>query len=92
VAESVIKLASQHRLVVTIEDGIRVGGIGTRVRQEMRAAGVDTALNEVGLPDRFIDHASRAEIFEETGLTANQIAADILAQVSGQKVPHAKPN
>lgn len=92
VAESVIKLASEHRLVVTIEDGIRVGGIGTRVRQEMRAAGVDTALNEVGLPDRFIDHASRAEIFEETGLTANQIAADILAQVSGQKVPHAKPN
>jgi 1-deoxy-D-xylulose-5-phosphate synthase len=92
VADSVIKLASEHRLVVTIEDGIRVGGIGTRVRQEMRAAGVDTALNEVGLPDRFIDHASRAEIFEETGLTANQIAADILAQVSGQKVPHAKPN
>jgi 1-deoxy-D-xylulose-5-phosphate synthase len=92
VADSVIKLASEHRLVVTIEDGIRVGGIGTRVRQEMRAAGVDTALNEVGLPDRFIDHASRAEIFEETRLTANQIAADILAQVSGQKVPHAKPN
>ncbi len=92
VADSVIKLASEHRLVVTIEDGIRVGGIGTRVRQEMRAAGVDTALNEVGLPDRFIDHASRAEIFEETGLTAKQIAADILAQVSGQKVPHAKPN
>ena len=92
VADSVIKLASEHRLVVTIEDGIRVGGIGTRVRQEMRAAGVDTALNEVGLPDRFIDHASRAEIFEETGLTANQIAADIFAQVSGQKVPHAKPN
>lgn len=92
VADSVIRLASEHRLVVTIEDGIRVGGIGTRVRQEMRAAGVDTALNEVGLPDRFIDHASRAEIFEETGLTANQIAADIFAQVSGQKVPHAKPN
>jgi 1-deoxy-D-xylulose-5-phosphate synthase len=92
VADSVIKLASEHRLVVTIEDGIRVGGIGTRVRQEMRAAGVDTALNEVGLPDRFIDHASRGEIFEETGLTAKQISADILAQVSGHKVPHAKPN
>ncbi len=90
VANSVIELAGQHRLVVTIEDGIRVGGIGTRVRQEMRSAGVDTALNEVGLPDRFIDHASRAEILEETGLTAEQIASDILAQVSGTKVPHAK--
>jgi 1-deoxy-D-xylulose-5-phosphate synthase len=47
----VITLAAKHRLVVTIEDGIRVGGIGTRIRQELRAAGVDTALSELRLPD-----------------------------------------
>ena len=33
VQQSVIDLAARHRLVITIEDGIRVGGIGTRVRQ-----------------------------------------------------------
>jgi 1-deoxy-D-xylulose-5-phosphate synthase len=91
VAKSVIDLAKNHRLVVTIEDGIRVGGIGTRVRQDLRAAQVDTALNEVGLPDEFLEHASRNQILERVGLTAQQVAQDIVAQVVGSKVPHAKP-
>jgi 1-deoxy-D-xylulose-5-phosphate synthase len=90
VAKSVIDLARNHRLVVTIEDGIRVGGIGTRVRQDLRAAQVDTALNEVGLPDEFLEHASRNQILERVGLTAQQVAQDIVAQVVGSKVPHAK--
>ncbi len=91
VAASVVDLAAKHRLVVTIEDGIRVGGIGTRVRQEMRAAQVDTALNEVGLPDEFLEHATRSEIMERVGLTAQQISHDIVAQVLGARVPHARP-
>jgi 1-deoxy-D-xylulose-5-phosphate synthase len=91
VAQSVIDLAAKHRLVVTIEDGIRVGGIGTRVRQDMRAAQVDTALNEVGLPDEFLEHATRAEIMERVGLTAQKISHDIVAQVLGARVPHARP-
>lgn len=90
VAASVIELAAKHRLVVTIEDGIRVGGIGTRVRQEMRAKQVDTALNEVGLPDQFLEHATRAQILESVGLGSQQIAHDIVAQVLGAKVPHAR--
>jgi 1-deoxy-D-xylulose-5-phosphate synthase len=91
VAKSVIEMSSEHRLVVTIEDGVKVGGIGTRVRQDMRAAQVDTALNEVGLPDEFLEHASRGEIMERVGLTAQTIARDIVAQVVGSRVPHAKP-
>jgi len=91
VAKSVIDMSAEHRLVVTIEDGIKVGGIGTRVRQDMRAAQVDTALNEVGLPDEFLEHASRAQIMERVGMSAQSIAHDIVAQVVGSKVPHAKP-
>jgi 1-deoxy-D-xylulose-5-phosphate synthase len=91
VAKSVIDMASEHRLVVTIEDGIKVGGIGTRVRQDMRAAQVDTALNEIGLPDEFLEHASRGQIMERVGLTAQAIARDIVAQVVGSRVPHARP-
>ena len=87
---SVLDLAKTHRLVVTIEDGVRVGGIGTRVRQDMRAAQIDTALNEVGLPDEFLEHATRSEILERVGLTPQAIARDIVAQVIGSRVPHAK--
>lgn len=90
VPTSVIEKAKNHRIVVCLEDGVRAGGVGARIRQEMRAAGVDTALNEVGLPAEFIMHASREEIFEEVGLTAEKITSDLLAQLSGDKVPFAR--
>lgn len=90
VPKTVLDEASKHRLVVTIEDGVKVGGIGTRIRQDMRTAQIDTALNEVGLPDEFLEHASRDEILNRVGLTAKQVAHDIVAQVLGAKVPHAR--
>ncbi|GGL75737.1 1-deoxy-D-xylulose-5-phosphate synthase [Glutamicibacter protophormiae] len=88
---SVISLAARHRIVVCIEDGVRAGGVGSRLRTEMRAAGVDTALNEVGLPTKFLAHGTRAEVLERVGLTAQQVARDTLAQVLGTKVPFARP-
>jgi len=90
VPKTVLSEAANHRLVVTIEDGVKVGGIGTRIRQDMRTAQIDTALNEIGLPDEFLEHASRDQILERVGMTAKQIAHDVVAQVLGAKVPHAK--
>ena len=91
VPSSLIQLAEQHRLVVTIEDGIRVGGVGTRIRQDLRAAGVDTAVDELGLPDEFLPHGTRDEILAEVGLTDQQIARDIVSQVLGTRIPVARP-
>ena len=91
VPASVIDLARDYRLVVSIEDGIRVGGIGTRIRQDLRAAGVDTAVDELGLPDEFLDHGDRAEILAEVGLSDQRIARDIVAQVLGTRIPVARP-
>jgi 1-deoxy-D-xylulose-5-phosphate synthase len=91
VPRSILTLASEHRLVITLEDGVRVGGIGTRVRQDLRAAGIDTAVDELGLPDEFLEHASRSEILEQTGLTPQRIARDVVEQVLGSKIPVARP-
>jgi 1-deoxy-D-xylulose-5-phosphate synthase len=91
VPASIIDLARDYRLVVTIEDGIRVGGIGTRIRQELRAAGVDTAVDELGLPDEFLDHGDRAEILADVGLSDQRIARDIVSQVLGTRIPVARP-
>ena len=92
VQPSVVELAASHRLVITIEDGIRVGGIGTRVRQVLREAGVDTAVDELGLPDAFIDHATREQILDDAGLTAAKSAQDVVAQVLGTRIPVARPS
>lgn len=90
VPASIIELAAQHRLVVTIEDGVRVGGIGTRIRQDLRAAGVDTAVDELGLPDEFLEHGARSELLAQVGLTDQQIARDIVSQVLGTRIPVAR--
>jgi 1-deoxy-D-xylulose-5-phosphate synthase len=90
VPRSVVELAAEYRIVVSIEDGIRVGGIGTRIRQDLREAGVDTAVTEVGLPDEFLDHGSRGDILERVGLTPQHIARDVTAMVLGSKLPHAR--
>ncbi|QAY73879.1 1-deoxy-D-xylulose-5-phosphate synthase [Agromyces protaetiae] len=90
VPRSVVELAGEYRIVVSLEDGVRVGGIGTRIRQDLREAGVDTAVTELGLPDEFLDHATRGEILEAAGLTPQHIARDVTAMVLGSKLPHAR--
>ena len=91
VAPSIIGFADSHRIVVTIEDGVRVGGIGTRIRQDLRAAGVDTPLTELGLPDEFLSQGTRAQILERVGLTPQKIARDVVSQVLGNRIPVARP-
>jgi 1-deoxy-D-xylulose-5-phosphate synthase len=92
VAASLVDLAAEHRLVITIEDGIRIGGIGTRIRQVLREAGVDTAVDELGVPDEFLDHATRDQILQDAGLTSAKIAQDVIAQVLGTRIPVARPS
>jgi 1-deoxy-D-xylulose-5-phosphate synthase len=91
VPQSVIGFSAEHRIVVSIEDGVRVAGIGTRIRQDLRAAGVDTAVTELGLPDEFLDHGSRDQILARVGLTPQDIARDLVSQVLGSKIPIARP-
>lgn len=87
VPRSILELARNHKLVVTIEDGIKVGGVGTRVRQDLRDLGIDTALTEIGLPDEFLPHATREEILESAGLTPAAVAQQVIEQFAGRRSP-----
>ncbi|MEU3746391.1 MULTISPECIES: 1-deoxy-D-xylulose-5-phosphate synthase [Streptomyces] len=82
VDEALAPLAEQHRVVVTVEDNSRVGGVGSAVAQALRDAGVDVPLRDFGIPPRFLDHASRAEVMAEIGLTAPDIARQVTGLVS----------
>ncbi|MET9412618.1 1-deoxy-D-xylulose-5-phosphate synthase [Streptomyces klenkii] len=75
-------LAAEHRVVVTVEDNSRVGGVGSAVSQALRDAGVDLPLRDFGIPPRFLDHASRKEVMAEIGLTAPDIARQVTGLVA----------
>ncbi|MGP3984769.1 transketolase C-terminal domain-containing protein, partial [Streptomyces sp. KR80] len=82
VDEQLPALAEKHRVVVTVEDNSRAGGVGTAVSQALRDAGVDLPLRDFGIPPRFLDHASRKEVLAEIGLTAPDIARQVTGLVA----------
>ncbi|MEU4026097.1 MULTISPECIES: 1-deoxy-D-xylulose-5-phosphate synthase [Streptomyces] len=82
VDEALAPLAERHRVVVTVEDNSRAGGVGSAVAQSLRDAGVDVPLRDFGIPPVFLDHASRGEVMAEIGLTAPDIARQVTGLVA----------
>ena len=82
VPAELVELARSYRLVVTVEDNGRVGGIGSLVAQALRDADVDVPLRDMGVPQRFLEHASRAEVLTEVGLTAQEVARRVVETVA----------
>jgi 1-deoxy-D-xylulose-5-phosphate synthase len=76
-------LAGRHRLVVTLEDGGRTGGVGSRLSQALRDAGVDVPVRDVGIPQRFLAHGTVTKIKADIGLTAQDVARRVVEWVSG---------
>ncbi|HEX6246727.1 MAG TPA: 1-deoxy-D-xylulose-5-phosphate synthase [Nocardioidaceae bacterium] len=79
---AIVDLARDHRLVVSVEDNGLTGGVGSVLLQTLNAAGVDTPVRLHGIPQRFLDHAKRAKILDEIGLTAQKLARSIVEDVT----------
>jgi 1-deoxy-D-xylulose-5-phosphate synthase len=83
VPEVLVTMAARHRLVVTLEDGGRHGGFGWSLAAALRDAQVDVPLRDLGLPKRFLDHASREEVLADLGLTAQDVARAVTEWAAG---------
>ncbi len=75
---ALVAMAADHRLVVTIEDNGRHGGVGSAITQAVRDAGIDTPVQVHGVEQEFLDHAKRDVILGRLGLTAQSVADDTL--------------
>jgi 1-deoxy-D-xylulose-5-phosphate synthase len=65
---------------VTLEDNAVAGGAGSGVAELLHAHGLTTPLLQLGLPDAFLEHASREELLAEAGLDAAGIERAIRAR------------
>jgi 1-deoxy-D-xylulose-5-phosphate synthase len=87
VAPELVELATGHRLVVTVEDGVRAGGVGDALAKALRDADVRVPLRDLGVPADWHPHGSRAQILADLRLTAQDVARDVTGWISGLDAP-----
>ena len=86
-APAIITMAQRYQHVLVIEDGIRHGGVGSTLAENMRDAGVEVPVHSIGIPLNFIEHAKRAEILHDLGITSQQIARSLVELRSTGELP-----
>src|SRR3954468_17820377 len=86
--ELIDSLVADHDLLVTIEDGVLMGGFGSAVGESLMDRGLagEAGLLRLGLPDRYVTHGKPALLREEVGLTPAAIAERVAEAVLD---PHA---
>ncbi|WP_106476697.1 1-deoxy-D-xylulose-5-phosphate synthase [Phytohalomonas tamaricis] len=75
--ETVLEAARHHTLIVTLEENVVAGGAGSGVNELLAAAGVVVDILNLGVPDRFVEQGTPAELLSECGLDVEGIVAAI---------------
>jgi len=79
---ALVSLSRAHALVVVIEDGTRIGGVGARLAQVLADAGVEVPVRTHGLPGGFLAQGTRDGLLREAGLGAQELARSVVEGVT----------
>jgi 1-deoxy-D-xylulose-5-phosphate synthase len=87
--EMLAELNKKCKFIVTLEENTLTGGFGSQTAAYLAGQpGGVCPLLQVGLPDRFVEHGTREQLFERLGLLPTQIAGKIIQfakQVNGKE-------
>ena len=72
---AMITAAATHQAVITVEDGVRDGGIGMTIADHVHAVSPSTPVHVLGIPSKFLPQGSADHILAQLGLDADGIAA-----------------
>lgn len=72
------EVATRFQTVITLEDGVRNGGLGSAVTEWMQDHGFSTHIIRLGLPDEFIEHGTPQELYHLVGIDEDGILKAIL--------------
>lgn len=76
-------VANRVKLLVTVEENSVKGGFGSGIAELLFSRGILTQQVIVGLPDSFVEHATRDELLEDVGLTPMAIAKTVVSHLRG---------
>ena len=76
--EALVREISQtHQRIITLEDNAIQGGAGSGVNEFLNKENIQTPIMNLGIPDNYIEHATREEQLEEINLTGEGIVKQI---------------
>jgi 1-deoxy-D-xylulose-5-phosphate synthase len=75
---TILELARTHAGFVTLEDNAVMGGAGSAIAELLAAEGVTLPIQHLGLPDAWLEHASREQVLAEAGLDADGVRSALL--------------
>ena len=81
VTADLVTMARSYPFVVTLEDGVIEGGIGSAIAARL-AQRPGPAVMNFGIPREFLAQGKRAEVLQACGLTAQDIARVVVERVS----------
>jgi len=67
------QIATQHKLLVTIEENVIMGGAGSAVNEYLQQNMIPTPVLNLGLPDQFLGHGNTATLLAQCGLNTQGI-------------------
>ncbi|MDE6003529.1 MAG: 1-deoxy-D-xylulose-5-phosphate synthase, partial [Prevotella sp.] len=76
--EMLHEIGRKFQKIVTVEDGARSGGMGSAVMEWLSDHGYSPVVKRLGLPDRFIEHGTVAQLQDIVGIDAAHIKETIL--------------
>lgn len=83
--ELIRRLASEHQLVVTVEEGTAKGGFGAAVR-ELFAEEASVPVKSFAIPDHFVPHGNRGKLLRDIGLTPEAVAGYVAERLLKEKI------
>ena len=85
--ELINQLATDHQLLVTVEENSIAGGAGAAVSEYLAQQGIVMPVLHLGLPDKFIDHGTHTEQLAATGLDSAGMLQAIEQRLCLLKLP-----
>lgn len=67
-------IGKKYKNIVTIEDGVLKGGMGSAILEFMSDKGLSPQIKRLGIPDIFVEHGMPYELYEMLGLDSKGIA------------------
>ncbi len=71
-------VGKKFKSIVTVEDGVVTGGIGSAITEFMVANGYNHTIRCIGIPDNFVEHGTTEQLYKLCGMDEETVLATIL--------------